>query len=234
MAAVVEDYFQEHVGFDVNFKNVAVGGATSRDWSPTEFNAEGDGHWMSREEPLFDRIPATDIVVILLAANDTQGAYESKGGIVYPAEYRRHMSTIVDTLTGRGVKHVVLVGSATPAPWFCGNIYNPNYDAVKRGAGCRIGEYRNVLEDYVDSRNYWQDRGAGGFEGRVSYVNTHETRQFQSQNGYWDTTGDIHPTINGHYFFGNAIARHLYEDVLELGVATDATRSEYVTADWEG
>lgn len=227
MAAIISSYLEEHTsasGRTVNTKNVGAGGSNSRDWSPNDFNVD-DPHWRQYNAPLFDRIPAANVVVVHLGGNDVTGVFDS--GPVGLLEWRRNISQIVDTLTSRGVEHVVLVGTVTPPDWWCSSEFAVNPRPDLAAFGCAHRDIREATEDYVELRNYWAERGAGGFRGTVSYLDTAVTRQLQNQRGYWDGTGNVHPTINGHYWIGRAIAQHLYEDVLGLGEAPPVVHPMY-------
>ena len=215
IAAVIQDHFDK-VDPYINVKNIGAGGSTTRDWSPVAFRTE-DIHWEINRAPLFDTIPAGNIAVIHLGANDTTGfgevdpANPDRGiGYVGPKEFRDNIATIVDTLTNRGFEHVVILGTLSGPNWREGNAFYPQPDEHMHTLGKRHRLIREATQDYVESRNFFQDRGLGGFKGRVYYVDTYHTRSLQNRRGYWNGEGDIHPTINGHWYIARDIIAALY------------------------
>ncbi len=67
--------------------------------------------------PLFDGIPDSDIVVILLGTNDALGFGEPNDASVPPAEFEENLLEIVETLLRNGVEDVVVLISAMPPYW---------------------------------------------------------------------------------------------------------------------
>ena len=199
MAGMAIDHLNSLLPGQLTIVNRAFGGTTSRDWSPLLPVRYDDLSVVVNGESLYFTIPAADTVVIQLGVNDTLAPWEAEGRLKL-TEYKEHVTALVESLTRRGVENVVLLGQMVPKGWD-GNEHD-----------VRLEKYRTWLEEYVASRNFFQEQGVGGYLGNVFYVDTDA-----KDPAHWQDDDVIHPNIAGSHHAAQLIAEVLYTEVLGLG-----------------
>ena len=126
--------------------NLGLGGATSRDWEPNDFNTN-DAHFIFNtsaygSHELFRNIPVANVVFFYIGTNDAVGFLES--GIISAEDFELYLADFRKTLKKRGVEHVILVTSPI-AP-----------TRQENAAGQRQREYNQAI------RRICKNKGRGG------------------------------------------------------------------------
>ncbi len=196
---------------DWKVTGAGLGGATSRDWDPNDYN-EDDLHFIIQGRELFTNVPATDVAFVYLGTNDAIGFFEEH--IISPGDYGAYMQDIVNTLLRRGVDHVLVGVLQCPDDW------------VGTGAEGRFSAYNEELERVCDATRPGKSAERGGRRtGR--HRTTHPSRRYRYQtcslidfdfspeDGAW--VGGIHPSRAGHAKMAELVEAAARE-LLPLGV----------------